>query len=122
MRGAHLVVRAKRRRHPSDSGPRPTHAIAANLLDRDFTANATNQKWAADCTYVWTAEGWLYVAAVMDLYSRHIAGWSMQASMTSQLVIDALMWRCSAGDVHAKFRITPIKVANIPANSSSYCW
>lgn len=91
MRGAHLVARAKRRRHPSDAGPRPTHAIAANLLDRDFTANAPNQKWAADFTYVWTAEGWLYVAAVMDLYSRRIVGWSMQASMTSQLVIDALM-------------------------------
>lgn len=90
MRSAHLVTRAKCRRHPSDAGPRPTHVIAANLLDRDFTAYAPNQKWAADFTYVWTAEGWLYVAAVMDLYSRRIVGWSMQASMTSQLVIDAL--------------------------------
>lgn len=52
---------------------------------------APNQKWVADFTYVWTAEGWLYVAAVMDLYSRRIVGWSMQASMTSQLVTDALM-------------------------------
>lgn len=47
MRGAHLVARARRRRHPSDAGPRPVHAIAANLLDRNFTANAPNQKWAA---------------------------------------------------------------------------
>jgi putative transposase len=49
----------------------------------------------ADFTYVWTAEGWLYVAAVMDLYSRRIVGWSMQAQMTSQLVTDALMMALS---------------------------
>jgi putative transposase len=50
----------------------------------------------ADFTYIWTAEGWLYIAAVLDLHSRRIAGWSMQDSMTSQLVVDALMmgvWR-----------------------------
>ena len=55
-----------------------------------------NQKWVADFTYIWTAEGWLYVAVVLDLYSRRAVGWSMQASMTSQLVADALMmavWR-----------------------------
>lgn len=91
MHLANIVARAKRRRHLSDAGPRSTPAIAANVLDRDFTANAPNQKWVADCTYVWTAEGWLYVAAVMDVYSRGIVGWSMQASMTSQLVSDALM-------------------------------
>lgn len=52
--------------------------------------------WVADFTYIWTAEGCLYVAAVLDLYSRRIVGWSMQDSMTSQLVVDALMmgiWR-----------------------------
>ena len=61
-----------------------------------FHAEAPNQKWVADFTYIWTAEGWLYVAAVLDLYSRRIVGWSMQDSMTSQLVVDALMmgvWR-----------------------------
>jgi len=55
-----------------------------------------NRKWVADFTYIWTAEGWLYVAVVLDLYSRRAVGWSMQASMTSQLVADALMmavWR-----------------------------
>ena len=58
--------------------------------------DAPNQKWVADFTYIWTAEGWLYAAAVLDLYSRRIVGWSMQDSMTSQLVADALMmavWR-----------------------------
>ncbi len=69
---------------------------ADNVLDRQFQADAPNQKWVADFTYIWTAEGWLYVAAVLDLYSRRIVGWSMQESMTSQLVVDALMmaiWR-----------------------------
>ena len=59
-------------------------------------ADAPNKKWVADFTYIWTAEGWLYVAAVLDLYFRRVVGWSMQSSMTSQLVIDALMmaiWR-----------------------------
>ena len=59
-------------------------------------ADVPNKKWVADFTYIWTAEGWLYVAVVLDLYSRRVVGWSMQSSMTSQLVIDALMmaiWR-----------------------------
>ena len=66
------------------------------VLDRQFQADAPNQKWVADFTYIWTVEGWLYVAVVLDLYSRRAVGWSMQASMTSQLVADALMmavWR-----------------------------
>jgi putative transposase len=70
--------------------------VSPNLLDRQFTAAGPNQKWAADFTYIWTAEGWLYAAVVLDLYSRRIAGWSMQASMTAQLVADALLmavWR-----------------------------
>lgn len=91
MRCANIVARAKRRRDPSDTDLRSVHVIAANVLNRDFTASAPNQKWAADFTYVRTAEGWLCVAAVMDLYSRRIVGWSMQASMTSQLMTDALM-------------------------------
>ena len=59
-------------------------------------ASAPNQKWVSDFTYIWTAEGWLYVAVVLDLYSRRVVGWSMQSSMTTQLVADALMmavWR-----------------------------
>jgi len=60
------------------------------------TASAPNQKWVADFTYIWTHEGWLYVAVVLDLFSRRVVGWSMQAAMTSQLVTDALLmavWR-----------------------------
>jgi putative transposase len=65
--------------------------IADNEHNRRFNANAPNQKWVADFTYTWMAQGWLYVAVVLDLYSRRSVGWSMQSSMTSQLVADALM-------------------------------
>src|SRR4030081_729276 len=71
-------------------------AVAPNVLDRTFEAAAPNRKWIADFTYVWTAEGWLYVAAVIDLFSRRVVGWSMSAAMTAQLVTDALVmaiWR-----------------------------
>ena len=94
MQAQALRARPRRRGLPKDSGQRG--AIADNVLDRQFQADAPNQKWVADFTYIWTAEGWLYVAVVLDLFSRRIVGWSMQSSMTSQLVADALMmavWR-----------------------------
>ncbi len=96
MRLAQLKARHRRRRQPLDQGVRPEHSIAPNVLDRQFAADGPNRKWAADFTYVWTAQGWLYVAVVIDLYSRKVVGWPMSASMTSTLVIDALMmavWR-----------------------------
>src|SRR5215208_429879 len=71
-------------------------AVAPNVLGRSFEAAAPNRKWIADFTYVWTAEGWLFVAAVIDLFSRRVVGWSMSAGMTAQLVTDALVmaiWR-----------------------------
>lgn len=94
MRQQALKARPRRRGLPKDRGERSS--IAGNLLDRQFQAEAPNQKWVADFTYLWTAEGWLYVAVVLDLFSRRAVGWSMQDSMTSQLVADALMmaiWR-----------------------------
>ena len=71
-------------------------AIAPNVLDRQFAAEHPNQKWIADFTYVWTAEGWLYAAAVIDLFSRRVVGWSMKAETKAQLLADSLMmavWR-----------------------------
>ena len=65
--------------------------IAANALDRQVTADRPNQKWVADFTYIWTAEGWPYVAAVIDLFSRRVVGWSMSTTMTAQLVTDAVI-------------------------------
>jgi putative transposase len=94
MRQEGLRARRRRRGLPKDGGPR--HVASPNILDRAFEASAPNQKWIADFTYIWTAQGWLYVAAVIDLYSRRVVGWSMSATMASQLVTDALImaiWR-----------------------------
>lgn len=90
------ALRARPRQRGLLRNRRERSAVAGNVQDRHFQADAPNQKWVADFTYIWTAEGWLYVAAVLDLYSRRIVGWSMQQRMTSQLVVDALMmavWR-----------------------------
>jgi transposase InsO family protein len=64
--------------------------VADNLLDRQFEATAPNERWLADISYIPTREGWLYLAAVEDLYSRMVVGWSMADTMTSRLVVDAL--------------------------------
>ncbi len=96
MRLQALKARPRRRRLPPDLGERQAAAVASNVLDRTFEAPAPNRKWIADFTYIWTAEGWLYVAAVVDLFSRRVVGWSMSAAMTAQLVTDALViaiWR-----------------------------
>jgi putative transposase len=95
MKAQALRARPRQRRLPKDEGERLAVA-APNVLDREFHAERPNQRWIADFTYVWTAEGWLYVAAVIDLFSRRVVGWSMKAEMTAQLVTDALMmaiWR-----------------------------
>lgn len=96
MRANALRARPRRRGLPKDEGERSNLSVAPNALDRQFSADQPNRKWIADFTYVWTAEGWLYVAAVIDLFSRRVVGWSMKAEMTAQLVTDALLmaiWR-----------------------------
>jgi putative transposase len=79
---------ARKFRHTTDSNH--DLPVAANLLDRAFDPETANEVWVSDLTYIPTREGWLYLAAVMDLYSRRIVGWAMDARMTSRLVADAL--------------------------------
>lgn len=96
MRVAGLQARPKRKRLPIDTGVRPEHAIAPNVLDRQFEVTAPNRRWVADFTYVDTSEGWLYVSVVLDLFSRRVVGWAMKSAMTAPLVVDALtmaIWR-----------------------------
>ncbi len=64
--------------------------VAANILNRDFEPEAPDQAWAGDITYIWTGEGWLYLAVVLDLFSRRVIGWSMDDSMETSLVTRAL--------------------------------
>ena len=66
------------------------HPIAENLLARNFTADEPNQKWATDITYLPTREGWLYLAVIMDLFSRKVIGWAMRETLHTDLVLGAL--------------------------------
>jgi putative transposase len=68
----------------------PDAQVAPNLLQRDFHADQPDTKWVADTTYIWTAEGWLYLAVVLDLFSRMVVGWSMAATQDASLVMQAL--------------------------------
>src|ERR671911_2609013 len=89
MRGMGLSARRKRRfRRTTDSA----HAfpVAPNLLGRDFTASAPDRVWLADLTYIWTAEGWLYLAVVLDLFSRRVVGWAMADHLGHELALAAL--------------------------------
>jgi transposase InsO family protein len=89
MREAGIAAKTKRKfRQTTDSN----HAlpVAGNVLDRAFDPDEPNVAWVADVTYIPTREGWLYLAVVEDLFSRAVVGWSMDATMTSRLVVDAL--------------------------------
>jgi transposase InsO family protein len=84
-------LRAKKTKRFKTTTKRDKAARAApNLLERDFSADRPNQKWVTDITYIRTGEGWLYLAAVLDLFSRRIVGWAMSDRMTSDLTVSAL--------------------------------
>ena len=72
-----------------------TQPVAENVLARDFTAEKVNQKWVSDITYIATLEGWLYLAVVLDLFTRKVVGWSMSERIDSRLVVDALQMAVS---------------------------
>lgn len=90
MREAGLQSRKRRRFRVVTTDSAHEHPIAANLLGRRFVASAPNQKWLADLTYVPTDEGWLYLALIMDLFSRKMVGWAMSAAMAQALTLEAL--------------------------------
>jgi putative transposase len=75
---------------PTTTQADPTKQPAPNRLDRDFTAPAPNRKWVTDITYLLTAEGWVYLAVVLDLFSRKVVGWSLERSLETTLVAEAL--------------------------------
>lgn len=89
MRAMGLRARAARR-FKATTQSRHTLPVAPNRLEQDFTAAGPNQKWVADITYLWTGEGWLYLAVVLDLFSRAVVGWSMGERITQDLVMAAL--------------------------------
>jgi putative transposase len=90
MRQAKIRAKTRRKFTPRTTDSRHRRPVAPNLLARDFTAQAPNRKWVADITYVPTGQGWLYLAAVLDCFSRKIVGWAMDDVMPADLVVDAL--------------------------------
>ena len=90
MKNAGIFSRLRRRFIARTTDSNHVHAVAANVLDRRFEPKQLNSAWCTDITCVWTNQGWLYLAVVMDLCSRRIIGWSMAEHVKAQLCIDAL--------------------------------
>jgi putative transposase len=90
MRLQQIRGKCRRRKRVVTTDANHDLPVAANLLDQHFVATAPNQKWLADITYLPTQEGWLYLAGVLDLFSRKFVGWAMAATMTTELVSQAL--------------------------------
>ena len=82
----HIVAKKASRRHPQTTQQRPGAKAAPNLLQREFSAAEPNRKWVSDITYIDTAEGWLYLASILDLHSRRVVGWAMADQMDVSLV------------------------------------
>ena len=104
MREAGVEVRFKKRFKITTNSDH-LQPVFDNVLDRQFDVSHPDQVYVSDITYIWTQEGWLYLAVVIDLFSRKIVGWSMRSRMTAQLVCDALttaIWqrRPAAGLIH----------------------
>jgi len=106
------VVRTRKHKVTTDSNHK--FNIAPNLLDRDFIADQPNQKWVVDISYIWTREGWLYLAAVLDLHSRRIIGWSVSNRMKKDLAIRAL-------DMAVALRQPPKGCIHHSDRGSQYC-
>ena len=95
MNKAGVAVPRPRRRGPLTTDSRHGDEVAPNLLARQFDVTAPDHVWAGDITYIWTAEGWLYLAVLMDVYSRTVVGWAMNHQMDTTLVQDA--WPMALG-------------------------
>ena len=105
MAEAGVAVKRAKKRGPVTTDSRHGYGIAANVLARQFDVGQPNQAWAGDITYVWTAEGWLYLSVLLDLYSRKVVGWAMSSHIDTALVQEALEMalgrrRPSAGLIH----------------------
>jgi transposase InsO family protein len=111
MREGGIAARRKRRFRRTTDSKHP-HPIAPNVLDRQFEVERPNTTWVTDVTYIWTAEGWLYLAAILDLCSRRVVGWAASATNDRQLALAAL--KCAlktrntaAGLIHHSDRGSP---------------
>jgi len=106
------VVRTRKYKATTDSNH--SFNIAPNLLNRDFTAHEPNQKWAGDISYIWTREGWLYLAVILDLHSRRVVGWAVSNRLKRDLAIRAL-------DMAIALRRPPAGCMHHTDRGSQYC-
>jgi putative transposase len=90
LMGEQKLAARRRRRSVRTTDSHHRHPVAANILERDFSPGKPNCTWATDITYVWTGEGWLYLAVVLDLFSRRVVGWAMSEHIDTPLVLGAL--------------------------------
>jgi len=99
MRKNNIKAKTKKR-FKVTTNSKHKHPISANLLNQDFTAQHPDQIWVSDITYLWTREGWLYLAVILDLFSRRIVGWAMSHRMGQELVLNAFqqaLWQRKPG-------------------------
>ena len=109
--GIHAV---RTRKYKATTDSNHGFAVAPNLLDRDFSATAPNRKWAGDISYIWTREGWLYLAVMLDLHSRRVIGWAVSNRMKRNLAIRAL-------DMAVALRQPPEGCIHHTDRGSQYC-
>ena len=118
MRSLKLKVRyPKRFKTTTDS--HHNEAISPNRLYRQFKVDQPNRVWTTDITYVWSLQGWLYVAVVFDLFSRQVVGWAIDDHMRTSLLY---RWRSGGVNLRQVCSITWIAVANIPAENTVNIW
>ena len=102
------------RKHKVTTNSNHSLGIVANVLDGDFTADAANRKWAGDISYIWTAQGWLYLAVILDLHSRRVVGWAVSDRVKKDLAIQAL-------DMAVRLRNPPEGCIFHSDRGSQYC-
>ena len=96
LMGAQDIAARRKKRFRRTTDSKHAFPIADNLLERDFHVDEPNRVWVTDITYVWTREGWLYLAAIVDLYSRVVVGWAMSSTIDRKLCLDALAMAVAA--------------------------
>ena len=114
-----LGLPARRVRHTTDS----THGrpVAPNVLERHFEADHPNQRWTTDITFIWTWEGWLYLAVVLDLYARRVVGWAVQPHLQTELALEALQLALGHACPPPVWCTIPIGAASMPPRLISVC-
>ena len=122
MRENGIVGQAPKRKRPVTTQRAAGGLVAPNLLGQDFTASAPNQKWLADITYIDTAQGWSYLAPVLDLFARRIVGWAMADQHARRVGGKRAADGPGAAAAALACYTTPTRVGSLPAGWFTLCW